>query len=492
MIVIQILTRRFPNPTDRFRLVSVPQFEEPLRQEVPEVERRVAHLQLIPHLHSMKPLALQCLEKKESLRPSAVQLSEKVLELKQSPEFTESKCQMSKKHEPAQLQANEQENLSTFQAKGLATTNETPKADEAKGLNQQQQSSEQLVQSLQEKDITVGNLQQNLEQKDKTITDLLEAIAVQQRKIQQLERQDTTGSSNQHQTQPVASRQTSLPEPTPEPQKDIRGMRWRRGKNTPEPMTRGAVVVHGSTAYFRPANSCRVYAYRFIHRDEQWSRLPDNPNNNFGLAVIDGFVTSVGGRNGRVPSDTVLSLNGREWLEIFPPMPTAREDTACVTTEQGLVVAGGWSTDAALPTVEVMSFSSKQWATAISLPRECWSCSVSICGDSLYLTDIVSSKSVFTCSLEDLFTSTALGQNSHGVRGRTESNPGPDDGQTIKKEPRCKSIWKEIDTLPVRDQHLCHLGDICLRLVGRMSRANPPLLFISMTQTQTVGLSQVI
>ena len=45
VIVIQILTRQFPNPTDRFCLVSVPQFQEPLRQEVPETERRKAHLQ---------------------------------------------------------------------------------------------------------------------------------------------------------------------------------------------------------------------------------------------------------------------------------------------------------------------------------------------------------------------------------------------------------------------------------------------------------------
>ena len=90
VIVIQILTRQFPNPTDRFRLVSVPQFEETVRVLVPERDRREAHLNLISSTHSLKPLALQCLKKKENERPSALQLSERLSELKQSSQYTES------------------------------------------------------------------------------------------------------------------------------------------------------------------------------------------------------------------------------------------------------------------------------------------------------------------------------------------------------------------------------------------------------------------
>ena len=89
VIVIQILTKEFPDPTDRFRLVSFPQFEEPLRQVVPETERRESHLRLIPGTHSLKPLALQCL-KKENERPSTLQLSERMSELKQFPLFLQS------------------------------------------------------------------------------------------------------------------------------------------------------------------------------------------------------------------------------------------------------------------------------------------------------------------------------------------------------------------------------------------------------------------
>ena len=95
VIVIQILTRLFPNPTDRFR--ENPKSEndddddkDKEIREVFETERREAHIKLIPDTHSQKPLALQCLKKREEQRPSALELSERLSELKQSSQYTES------------------------------------------------------------------------------------------------------------------------------------------------------------------------------------------------------------------------------------------------------------------------------------------------------------------------------------------------------------------------------------------------------------------
>ena len=104
VIVIQILTRQFPNPTDRFRLVYSSEFNEELRRVVPETERREAHLKLIPDTHSLKPLALQCLKNKENERPSALQLSERLSELKQSSQYTESMHQTQSSSDIQQLQ----------------------------------------------------------------------------------------------------------------------------------------------------------------------------------------------------------------------------------------------------------------------------------------------------------------------------------------------------------------------------------------------------
>ena len=62
-------------------------------------------------------------------------------------------------------------------------------------------------------------------------------------------------------------------------------------------------------------------------------------------AVINGFLTSVGGRTDFDYTNTLLSLTGegerKQWSEIFPPMPTPRSHVACVSTERTLIVAGG-------------------------------------------------------------------------------------------------------------------------------------------------------
>ena len=104
VIVIQILTRQFPNPTDRFSLVYSSEFGQEVRVLVPETERREAHLKLIPDTHSLKPLALQCLKKKENERLSAVQLSERLSELKQSSQYRESMHQTQSSSDIQQLQ----------------------------------------------------------------------------------------------------------------------------------------------------------------------------------------------------------------------------------------------------------------------------------------------------------------------------------------------------------------------------------------------------
>ena len=144
-------------------------------------------------------------------------------------------------------------------------------------------------------------------------------------------------------------------------------------------MFRGAAVVHGNTAYFTPYGSVSIHSYKNILGKEQWSRLPDNPNKKFGLTVISGLLTSVGGYNGHDVVDTniVLSLSG-EWSEIFPLMPTPRSHTACTTTEKALVVDGG----SALATVEV---NKKQRNSVSSLPQKLLSLSGIVCGDALYL-----------------------------------------------------------------------------------------------------------
>ena len=239
-------------------------------------------------------------------------------------------------------------------------------------------------------------------------------------------------------------------------------MTWREGKSAPEKMYRGAAVVHGNTAYFRVAHSTKVYSYQNIHGQEQWSQLPDNPNQNCGLAVVDGLLTSVGGTNNG-STNTLLSLTGegerKQWFEIFPPMPTPSESPACVTTEKALVVAGGYA-GSVLATVEMMNISTKQWTTVSPLPQKQSLLSGTVCGDTLYLAGGskggLSSNSLFACSLPDLLTSS----NSLGSRIRYALS-------------QRQNIWKEVSSLPVTRSTLASFNGHLLAIGGRDASWNP-------------------
>ena len=81
----------------------------------------------------------------------------------------------------------------------------------------------------------------------------------------------------------------------------------------------------------------------------------------------------MGGRKSHsqsVVTNTLFSLTGegerKQWSEVFPPMPTPRRLTACITTVQAIVVAGGYADDE-LANVEVMDISTKQLTTICPL-----------------------------------------------------------------------------------------------------------------------------
>ena len=543
VIVIQILTRQFPNPTDRFRTVHASQNKEDIEEDedededeegeevrllVPETERRQAHLQLIPDAHSLKPLAIQCLRKKERRRPPALRLSERLSELKQAPQYTESMHQAQTRggnktgneiatlrrqvHEVQQQNIDKEQQLQQqLEGQRILTEAKTREASEhqarstqlqriIEAKNRHLQEKQQIIdardrqlqriieenqrtiatnqhalgtkerqlqqtqQQLRDSQQLVEQFQQSLQHKDKTISDLQQTIShhEREREIQQLKQQDID-SSIQPQQLPVTAEKTQTATAVSVAQKDISKMTWREGKKAPERMRRGAAVVYGNTAYFRPARSVRVYSYQNILGNKQWSKLPDNLNGGFSLAFIDGVLTSVGGYDSHsVATNTLLSLTGesgmKKWSEVFPPMPTPRFSTACITTEKALVVAGGIAGGDDLATVEVMDINTKQWTTVRPLPQKLWSLSVIVCGDSLYLAGGTTggswSKSFFTCSLPDLWQPETLGSRKR---------------QTLTRS----NVWKEISSLPVTRSTLASFGGHLLAIGGKDDSGNP-------------------
>ena len=93
VIVIQMLSRKFPKPGHRLRTVEIndPRFPGgKVEVRVPEIERRQNHISQIRENHPLLQIARDCLKDNDGERPSSQQLQERVGALKGSPEYTDS------------------------------------------------------------------------------------------------------------------------------------------------------------------------------------------------------------------------------------------------------------------------------------------------------------------------------------------------------------------------------------------------------------------
>ena len=92
VIIIQILTRQFPKPSDRQKSVAIdyPGLPRNVYIQIPEAERRQNHIKLINPDHILLPIALSCLQDKDMERPFAQQLCERISTLKESNKYGES------------------------------------------------------------------------------------------------------------------------------------------------------------------------------------------------------------------------------------------------------------------------------------------------------------------------------------------------------------------------------------------------------------------
>ena len=175
---------------------------------------------------------------------------------------------------------------------------------------------------------------------------------------------------------------------------------------------RGSAAVEGNIAYFRIGGDSYVYAYD--SSNDKWLCIyPECPCIRFGIAVINGLLTTIGGQqDGRVIG-TLLSLTGegtnKQWSEKFYPMPTKRLFPGIVRHRTMLIIAGGTSSGLdgdSLTTVEIMNTETRHWTTVRSLPHPFIDAWLTVCGNHVYMLGgnirKTPSKFVFSCSLSDL------------------------------------------------------------------------------------------
>ena len=465
VLLVQIMTRRFPSPGPRFKFISMPGYPE-ARVLSPETERRASHLRLIADTHPLKAIAIDCLKGKERERPTAQQLNGTLCGMKEAPDYRESvqqtqtrvgegeveqlreqvrdlQHQVSTHQEDIQQKERENEQLRRDRDEVVAQLRQQLQA-KTRALEEKERELVEKSRALQGSEQLVAQFQQSLEEKERTISDLQQAMSARD------------SGDHRRTRNPAASQKTATASVAVE---DIRRLRWEEGKKAPERMSRGSAVVDGNTVYINPWNSLKMYSCKISSWDQQWSTLPDTEYYNSSLVVVDGTLTSVGGSRGGTHTNCLLSLTGRggergRWCEIFPAMPTPRNQTVSLTTEHTLIVAGGYDGRKILNVVEVMDISTRQWSTASDLPHPFGRASGTICGDNLYLVGGFvglgeASKSVVTCSITDLLSPLSLG-------GRLQS-------LSLANK---TSVWRQTRNLPVTQSTLITLRGHLLAIGG--------------------------
>ena len=92
VLMVQIITRKFPDPTRANQKVNFPQSPTGIVwMPVPELERRHNHLSLISDAHSVVGLIRDCLKDEEKDRPTTQQLCQQLSTLKEATRYSESR-----------------------------------------------------------------------------------------------------------------------------------------------------------------------------------------------------------------------------------------------------------------------------------------------------------------------------------------------------------------------------------------------------------------
>ena len=420
VLVIQIITQQFPNPSPRVKKVRDPRFPIGIQVPVPDTERRKLHIDLINPTHPLRPIAIDCLSYSEEDRPSAQHLCHCLAALKESPLYCDSVQQERSRPAPSTQINSEKQNTELQQEK-------TQDDQLFQHFQQQLQISGGQI---RERDVVISATRQEIWQIQQAGQDKDRVIEAREGQLCELSQQL---AASEHETlqlqQTLLQKEKTIQELQEEnkylhkeldkvlgvTQKEKLTLSWKTCKAAPCRMYRGSATVCGSIAYFRPGGTSQVHSYNLD--TEEWSTFPECPRERFTLAVIKSLVTAVGGLHSGNPLNTLLSLVEKDgrwiWVDHFPSMPTRRMFTAVACKGKALVVAGGYGKGCTtLATVEVMDTDTLQWSTASSLPHPLSDATATVCGNRVYLLGGVNQRGrtnlVFSCSLNALMPSQTL------------------------------------------------------------------------------------
>ena len=448
VLTIQVITREFPKPKDRFQTMEVVNPSHPSRRFqarvlVPELERRQSHINLIPAAHPLRPIALNCIKDRDAERPMAAQLCETLEQFKSTPLYASSvqqvrdrELQLRTQRQTIEMKEQQlQEQRVIIQDKDQQTQDKDRQIqDKDRQIRDRDQNQHEQLQSMQQEN---QQLRKMLEVKNQQIAELQRGTP-QRGQTPRRHAQDL-----QPQLQQLQLSEDQQTEVKKKPASKELTLKWRKGPKAPAAMIRGSSTIIGETVYVNPSFNRNVYA--FHSNTTQWSTLLQSPYGLSTLTTINSMLTTVGGEDatsGYKFTNKVITHRDHKWVELYPPMPTERCWATVLSTTTHVAVMGGRNDSNLLVITEVMDIQTKQWSTASPLPYGINWASTTLCGEILYLMGggtYSNEYSVLSCRFSDLV------QSTQSTRPSTQKRPWSSTVATHSK------VWHNIPNLPVRD-----------------------------------------
>ena len=484
VILVQVITRYFPNPGNHFSIEQFPDPQNPSRMInvnilIPEVERRKAHISLIKPTHPLLPIALDCLRDDPIERPSSQQLCQLLDALTKEERYTRGSqtdsSQLALTENESQSQeivTDGQEILSLLrdkvrelQAKEVVIQIKDSvvfaKDREVQALQHEVEAKERQLRrqndQIESDERTNAMLHCTVAQRDQEIVELQCTITLRDKKINELKEVPAELQCIITQKDRKIAELKELLSRSVEPSDFI--MVWETLSHEAGVVGRSSTVI-GDVAYFG-SGRCVLEVHS---TNMQSCNLPKHPLRNFAVVGVSNVLTTVGGssdHNVDSVADLLYSYVNGLWVVKLPPMPTKRWGPSTVYANYALTVAGGFC-KTRLTVVEILNTVSKQWSSVCSLPFSTSGPSASTCGTYIYIHSQSESEeySVVRCPLVAL----ALSTPSSAIWERTASLPVR--GSSLVS---VKGHLLAVGGLYSKDVHLYDAGTDSWQVVSQMS-----------------------
>ena len=456
VIIIQVLTRLFPDPTPRAREVNEYSHLYPQRRYqiiVPERERRRDHINLIdPPTHPLLSTALDCICDDPKDRPETSKLCKVFTELKKSPLFVES---MQGDHDSAtspgvgvgdSFWTNGGPWLESTQLKKEIYDRDKKISSLLQEIAHLQQMNQKIIEEkerlLSTKELQIIQLKDNLRRNEQHMADFQKRILDLQEQLKHQQKQHLTIVDH---VAPSPTLEVTHPNTKAGLGSQQRSkVKLQSLSNAPISLHRGASAVHYGRAYFTFGNTLLSYNMQM----QTWNKESDCPQANGGFTIVGELPTMIGGdKGGQVTSDLVSLIDGL-WIETFPNMPTPRVYSSAIVHDNHLIVAGGSSSLSLgadiLSVVEVMKINDCQsdgviWSTVASLIHPLADASVVALDEELVLLGGTArnGKNILNlvCDLSTLLNSRKTDQKSKSFKVKLKKS---------SKKDKTPPVWEQL------------------------------------------------